>query len=65
MTVRLIDEEFLRALPRGALLINTSRGGVLNERDASRILTVRNDIRWFLTSLPESPVRTPLVSVTI
>ncbi len=64
-TVRLIDGEFLRALPRGALLINTSRGGVLNERDASRILTMRKDIRLVLDVFAGEPCADPsLVSVT-
>ena len=64
-TVGLIDGAFLRALPRGALLINTSRGGVLNERDASRILTARKDIRLVLDVFAGEPSADPsLVSVT-
>jgi len=65
LTVGLIDGEFLGALPRGALLINTSRGEVLNERDAKRMLTVRKDIRLVLDVFAGEPRADPsLVSFT-
>jgi len=64
-TAGLIDDGFLRALPGGALLINTSRGGVLNERDARRVLTTRKDIRLVLDVFAGEPRADPaLVSVT-
>ena len=64
-TAGLIDGEFLGALPDGALLINTSRGGVLNEREATHTLTLRKDIHLVLDVFEGEPRAEPdLVSVT-
>ena len=64
-TAGLIDGEFLGALPDGALLINTSRGGVLNEMEATHTLTLRKDIHLVLDVFEGEPRAEPdLVSVT-
>ncbi|MEC9191065.1 MAG: 4-phosphoerythronate dehydrogenase [Pseudomonadota bacterium] len=64
-TAGLIDGEFLGALPDGALLINTSRGGVLNEMEATHTLTLRKDIHLVLDVFEGEPHAEPdLVSVT-
>ena len=64
-TAGLIDGEFLGALPEGALLINTSRGGVLNEMEATHTLTLRKDIHLVLDVFEGEPRAEPdLVSVT-
>ena len=64
-TAGLIDGEFLRALPCGALLINASRGGVLNERDAIDTLALRKDIRLVLDVFEGEPCADPaLMRVT-
>ena len=54
-TADLIGGEFLRALPGGGLLINTSRGGVLNEKDAINTLDRRKDIRLVLDVFEGEP----------
>jgi len=43
-TRNLIDEDFLQQLPENTLLINSCRGGVVNERAVLDILDTRNDI---------------------
>ena len=54
-TVGLIDSEFLCCLPNDCLLINTSRGEVLNEKDAVNTLSVRKDIHLVLDVFKGEP----------
>ena len=54
-TAGLIDSEFLCCLPSDCLLINTSRGGVLNEKDAVNTLSVRKDIHLVLDVFKGEP----------
>ncbi|MBQ84852.1 MAG: hypothetical protein CMQ16_00390 [Gammaproteobacteria bacterium] len=54
-TADLIGSEFLEALPGGGLLINTSRGGVLNEKDAINTFALRKDISLILDVFEGEP----------
>ena len=58
-TAGLIDAEFLRCLPSDCLLVNTSRGGVLNEEDAVRVLGMRKDMHLVLDVFEGEPYPDP------
>ena len=44
-TCGLIDLEFLQSLSRGAVLLNTCRGGVVSEKDIGKFYQERNDLK--------------------
>ncbi|HEY5223266.1 MAG TPA: hydroxyacid dehydrogenase [Microbacteriaceae bacterium] len=55
-TVGLIDEPLLRSMKRGATLINTARGAVINEGDLALVLLSRPDLTAVLdVTWPEPP----------
>ncbi len=50
-TYHMIDRPLLESMPEGAVLVNTSRGGVINEKDLVDVLRVRPDITAVLDVL--------------
>lgn len=59
----LIDEDFLQRLPENTLLINSCRGGVVNENAVLDVLEKRNDILYVFDVWTNEPnVSTELVS---
>ncbi|TXS51620.1 hydroxyacid dehydrogenase [Streptomyces sp. t39] len=56
-TEGLITGELLRSLPRGATLINTARGAVIDEEAMIRILAERPDLQAVLDVTAEEPPR--------
>ena len=62
-TRHLIDERLLRAMKRGASLINTARGAIINEADLIEVLAARPDLTAVLDvtdpepPAPDSPLR--------
>ena len=65
----LIGERELRALKRGAIVVNVGRGDVVREEDLYRVLKERQDIRfgtdvwWVHDGHEEIPPRTPLTTL--
>ena len=65
----LIGEKELRALKRGAIMVNVGRGDVIREEDLYRVLKERQDIRfgtdvwWVHDGHEEIPPRTPLTTL--
>ncbi|MGC9153790.1 MAG: 2-hydroxyacid dehydrogenase [Vulcanisaeta sp.] len=68
-TKGLIGERELRALKRGAIVVNVGRGDVVKEDDLYRVLKERQDIRfgtdvwWVYDGREEIPSRTPLTAL--
>ncbi|MGC8607912.1 MAG: 2-hydroxyacid dehydrogenase [Vulcanisaeta sp.] len=65
----LIGKEELRALKRGAIVVNVGRGDVVKEEDLYEVLKERQDIRfgtdvwWVHNDHEEIPPRTPLITL--
>ncbi|TFF95875.1 MAG: hypothetical protein EU544_01850 [Promethearchaeota archaeon] len=56
-TKGIIDEKLLRLMKKGALLVNTSRGGILNFEDLLRLLENKEiEINFSFDVFPEEPV---------
>jgi phosphoglycerate dehydrogenase-like enzyme len=56
-TEKMINAPLLRSMPRGATLINTSRGAVIDESDLCEVLAERSDITAILdVTHPEPPL---------
>lgn len=55
-THHLINQSVLNNLKSGCLLINMSRGGLINEDDLSKVLTLRADITAILDVFEEEPL---------
>lgn len=54
-TKNMLGYERLTNLPQGAVLINAGRGGVVNESDLKRLVSVRPDIRLVLDVWQDEP----------
>ena len=62
-TANLLDEEKINRLPAGALLVNASRGGVLNEDALFRRLKSKNDLHVALDVWDSEPsINLPLMN---